>query len=66
MNNLIHRSCSNCIYWHDVKVIRNGLVEAICEKEELKYTQGSNKCGQWKKLKYYYSIIYDEMEKDYR
>lgn len=72
MNNLIHRSCSNCVYWAENKYNINGVMMALCEKlinpskiEQIA-TKGSDKCGQWKKLKYQYDYRWDEMRKDYR
>ena len=59
---LLHRSCSNCHYWGDLKEPVNGLIAAICEKSaESKI--GSDKCSKWKKLNYVYNPMYDRMEK---
>jgi len=66
MTDFIYRSCSNCVYWSDKKYEFDEVIKALCENDINKFTQGSDKCGQWKKLKYRYESMWDEMRKDYK
>ncbi len=54
---MIHRSCSTCVWWSDLKMPIEGVIEAVCEKSGT-CTTGGDKCGQWKKLKWT-STLYD-------
>ena len=60
---LLHRSCSNCLYWSDLKEPVNGLIVAICEKST-ESKGGSDKCSKWKKLTYRYDPFKDMMVKE--
>ena len=62
---MIRHTCSNCLYWGDYKVETDGgLIAANCEKS-FEAVKGSDTCGQWKKVKYYYNEICDRRDKDY-